>query len=106
MFALGFCVGVVFWAAILWALDIFNAMLQEILDKNVAFKKESLRLLKQSEDEAQAPLKDKLNAVLAKIGQERGFAFILNIDGNAAPWINTSMGVNITDAVIEALNAQ
>ena len=80
--------------------------LQEILDKNVAFKKESLRLLKQSEDEAQAPLKDKLNAVLAKIGQERGFAFILNIDGNAAPWINTSMGVNITDAVIEALNAQ
>ena len=78
--------------------------LQEMLDKNIAFKKESLRLLSQSEEEAKAPLKEKLSAVLAKIGEEKGFAFILNTDGNVAPWINMSMGEDINEAVVLLLN--
>ena len=59
--------------------------LQEMLDKNIAFKKESKKLLDKAEAEAKAPLQQKLAEVLAQIGQERGYAFILNTDGNVAP---------------------
>ena len=77
--------------------------LQEMLDKNIAFKKESQRLLCKAECDAKAPLKEKLNAVLAKVGQERGLAFILNTDVNAAPWLNTDMGEDVTEVVKAAL---
>lgn len=77
--------------------------LQEMLDKNIAFKKESQRLLCKAECEAKAPLKERLTAVLAKIGQERGYAFILNTDGNVAPWLNATMAEDITETVKELL---
>jgi outer membrane protein len=77
--------------------------LQEMLDKNIAFKKESSRLLAEAEDQAAAPLKTRLAETLAKIGQERGFAFILNTDVNAVPWLNVTMGEDITEAVKELL---
>ncbi len=77
--------------------------LQEMLDKNIAFKKESQRLLKEAETEAKAPLKARLTEALAKIGQERGYAFILNIDCKCAPWLNPAMGEDITEAVKAAV---
>ncbi len=77
--------------------------LQEMLDKNIAFKKESQRLLCKAECEANAPLKNRLAEVLAKIGEERGYVFILNTDGNVAPWLNTAMGEDITEIVKELL---
>ena len=77
--------------------------LQEMLDKNIAFKKESQRLLCKADCEAKAPLKERLAAVLAKIGTERGYAFILNTDGNVAPWLNAAMGEDITEVVKELL---
>ena len=73
--------------------------LQEILDKNIAFKKESEKLLSRAQYDAIAPLKQKLDEILRKIGEERGFAFILNTDNNNAPWLNPAMGVDITEAV-------
>ena len=77
--------------------------LQEMLDKNIAFKKESQQLLRKAQTEAEAPLKQKLGQALAKIGKERGYAFIVNTDGNAMPWLNTEQGENITEAVKEIL---
>ncbi len=77
--------------------------LQEMLTKNIAFKKESQQLLSKAEAEAKAPLQQKLADALAKIGQERGFAFILNTDVNAVPWLNVACGENITEAVKELL---
>jgi outer membrane protein len=44
-------------------------------------------------------LKQKLDEILRKIGEERGFAFILNTDNNNAPWLNPAMGEDITEAV-------
>ena len=77
--------------------------LQEMLDKNIAFKKESQRLLKEAETEAKAPLKARLTEALAKIGQERGYAFIINTDCKCAPWLNPAMGEDITEAVKAAV---
>jgi outer membrane protein len=77
--------------------------LQEMLDKNIAFKKESQRLLCKAECEAKAPLKERLAAVLKQVGEARGYAFILNTDGNVAPWLNAAMGEDITETVKDLL---
>ena len=55
--------------------------LQEMLDKNIAFKKESQRLLSQAEEEAMAPIRVRLAEVLDAIGRERGYAFIVPCHG-------------------------
>jgi outer membrane protein len=77
--------------------------LQELFHKNVAFKAEAAKLLKQAEAEAYAPLREKLNQVLAKIGAEHGYAFILNTDGDACPYIDPEMGEDVSQMVKEAL---
>ena len=75
-----------------------------MLDKNIAFKKESQRLLAEADCEALAPLKQKLDGVLARIGAERGYVIILNTDVKAAPWFNPALGEDITEAVKAALS--
>lgn len=80
-----------------------QAELRELMEKNIAFKAEANRLLKQAEDEAFAPLKAKVNEEARKIGKEKGFAFILNTDNNAAPYLNAEMGEDITAALEEKL---
>ena len=77
--------------------------LQEMLDKNVAFKKESLRLLQQAEEDAMAPIKARLAEVLDSIGRERGYSFIVNTDEKATLWLNPAMGEDITAIVKEQL---
>ena len=77
--------------------------LQEMLDKSVAFKKESQRLLKQAEEDAMAPVMVRLAETLDTIGKARGYAFIVNIDEKVALWLNHSQGEDITTTVIEQL---
>ncbi len=77
--------------------------LQEMLDKSVAFKKESQRLLKQAEEDAMAPVMVRLAETLDTIGKARGYAFIVNIDEKVALWLNPSLGEDITATVIEQL---
>ena len=80
--------------------------LQEMLTKNISFKKEAERLLKQAEADMYAPLKKKLDDVLSKIGMERGYAFILNTDGDALPFVNQVYGEDITVLVLDAVSEQ
>ena len=77
--------------------------LKELLERNVNFKAESRQALAESEAKAMAPLKAKLAEVLEKIGLEQGYAFILNTDANAVPFINPALGEDITQKVIHAL---
>ena len=77
--------------------------LQEMLDKSVAFKKESQRLLKQAEEDAMAPVMVRLAETLDALGKERGYAFIVNIDEKVALWLNPSLGEDITATVIAQL---
>ena len=80
-----------------------QAELREMMEKNIAFKAEAARLLKKAEEEAYAPLKAKMNAALQQIGKENGFAFILNTDNNATPYLSAEMGVDITEALKEKI---
>ena len=77
--------------------------LQEQLTKNIAFKKESQRLLANAERETMAPLKERLSGVLAKVATENGLAFVLNTDQDAAPYINPAFGIDLTETVMAAL---
>ena len=81
-----------------------QAELQEMMQKNINFKNESQRLLKQAEADAFAPVKNKLYNALTKVGQAQGYAFILNTDGAACPYVNPEMGEDATELIKEALN--
>ena len=80
-----------------------QAELQELLKKNAAFKREAARLLSQAEADMYAPLRSKLDGALKKIGSERGYAFILNTDGNALPYVSSLYGEDITTLVLDEI---
>ncbi len=80
-----------------------QAELRELMTKNMAFKAEAERLLKQAEEEAYAPLKKQINEVLRKIGKSKGFAFIMNVDNNTLPYVDAAMGEDITELIKENL---
>ena len=77
--------------------------LQEMLDRNIAFKRQSQQLLEQAEAEQRQALLQLIGAAVKAIGMDRGYAFILNTDANATPWLNPAMGEDITDDVKEFL---
>lgn len=77
--------------------------LQELMTRNIAFKAEAQRLLAQATDDAYRPLRTKLQDAVTRIGEEEGYAFVLNTDGNTLPYINPTMGTDITKKIKEAL---
>ena len=80
-----------------------QAELQDLIKRNVAFKEESQRLLKQAEQESNAMLRTKLNTILTQLGVEHGLAFVLNTDNDAAPYVNKLLGEDLLPFVKEAL---
>ena len=77
--------------------------LQELMEKNIAFKEEGRQELAAAEEEMTAPIKTSLSETIAKIAKERGLAFVLNTDSNACPFIDPTMGENINTLVQDAL---
>ena len=78
--------------------------LQEMLDKNIAFKKEGLQMLNDTEKTQKDVILMMIDMAVKTIGMQRGYAFILNTDANATPWLNPALGEDITAAVKEMLN--
>ena len=77
--------------------------LQELMEKNIAFKEEGRQELAAAEEEMTAPIKTSLSETIAKIAKERGLAFVLNTDSNACPFIDPTMGEDINTLVQDAL---
>lgn len=77
--------------------------LAELMAKNTAFRDDSRKLLADAERTAYAPLYKKLDAVLKVIGEKEGFAFIINTDNNACPYINSVQGKDINQLVKDCL---
>jgi len=80
-----------------------QAELQEMMEKNIAFKQEARRLIRQAEEEAMAPLKEQLSSVLNALGKEKSYAFIINTDNNTLPFVNDLMGEDISVPLKERL---
>jgi outer membrane protein len=77
--------------------------LKELLERNLAFKNEIREQLRTEETKQMAPLKQYLDSVLAQIGFERGYAFILNTDANAVSFIHLALGVDINELVRQTI---
>lgn len=77
--------------------------LQDMMQKNILFKQESLRLLEQAEKNAFAPLKSKIATVVKNLGIQRDYPFILNTDNDAVPYINLKYGENMNALILNAI---
>ena len=77
--------------------------LQEMLDRNIDFKKQSLKMLNDVEANLMNTIKTTINTAVSIVAQERGFAFVLNTDKEAVPFINPAQGEDITEAVKKLL---
>lgn len=76
-----------------------QAELQEVMERGIAFRKEAQELLDKAEKDLMNEVYNQLNAAITAVGVEQGYAFILNTDGNASPYINPLMGDDVTDMV-------
>lgn len=77
--------------------------LQELMNKNIAFREESKRLLAEAEKAIKAPLRNKLTEALNQLGAEMNLVVILNTDSDACPYINPSKSVNLTQRLNQML---
>ena len=78
--------------------------LQEMLQKNVAFKQQSVQEMKDTEAQLMAPIRIHLNEAIATIAREQGLALVINTDANACPFIEPAMGVDVNELVVKKLN--
>lgn len=77
--------------------------LQQLMEQGLEFKEEARRLLAKAETELMQPVHKQLKEVIAKLAKERGYAFVLNTDNNAAPFVDGELGDDITADVMEAV---
>lgn len=77
--------------------------LQQLMESNIKFRDEAKRLIQQAEDEAMEPVRKRLDGVLAKTARDNGFIFVLNTDADACPYIDPSVGEDITPLLKQAL---
>ena len=77
--------------------------LQELMEKNIAFKEESRQQLASAEEKMTAPIKARLAEAITKIAQERGLALVVNTDSDACPFIDPTIGEDINTLVQNAL---
>jgi outer membrane protein len=77
--------------------------LQEMMQRNIDFKKQGLIDIQNAEREAMQPLRERLNAAIAKVAAEQRLALVLNTDSNACPFIDPALGVDVAEAVMGVL---
>lgn len=73
--------------------------LQVGMEQGIAFRKDAQRLLSKAEDELMAPMVAKLDSILAIIGRENGFIFIVNTDNKDFPFIHDHAGKDLNEIV-------
>ena len=81
-----------------------QAELQDMMDKNMAFKAEAKRLLAQAEHDALAPLRGQMQAAVELVAQKMQLAFVLDTASGACPYVNPAMSVDITATVMDIMN--
>lgn len=74
--------------------------LQLLMEQSTKFKKEAEALLANAEKELMEPVRKALNNAIYLVGKKNGYAYVLNTDANAYPYIDGSVGEDCTDAVL------
>ncbi len=76
-----------------------QAELQSLMENGISFRMQSQKTLEQAEKDLMAEVKKRLNNIILEVGVEYGYAFVLNTDDDACPFINPVIGVDVTDLV-------
>ena len=78
--------------------------LQQLMEQSMQFKKEAQELLTKAEAELMEPVDARLKEAIAIVGKSRNYAYVLNTDANAYPYISEGgEAENCTDAVLNQL---
>ena len=78
--------------------------LQQLMEQSMQFKKEAQELLTKAEGELMAPIHARLKEAIHAVGNSRNYAYVLNTDANAYPFISGGgEAENCTDAVLTKL---
>ena len=73
--------------------------LQSLMDNGVQFRLQAQKLIAQAEKDLLGEVEKRLNRAILEVGVEYGYAFILNVEEHACPYINPVMGVDVSDLV-------
>lgn len=79
--------------------------LQLLMDQSIQFKNEAKELLIKAENDLMQPIKERLAAAVQSVGYENKFAYILNTDSNAYPYVSDE-AVDCTNAILEKLGVK
>lgn len=75
--------------------------LQLLMEQSMQFKKEAQEKLTNAEAELMAPIHNSVKEAIKAVGKERGYAYVLNTDANAYPYISDGgEAEDCTDAVL------
>lgn len=80
-----------------------QAELQSLMDNGVAFRVQVQELIAQAEKDMIGAVEKELNRAILEVGVEYGYGYILNVDGNACPYINPLVGIDVTELVRQKL---
>ena len=83
-----------------------QAELQTLMEAGIKFRKEAQELLSKAETECMANVKARLNDAIQAVGLEGGYAFVLNTSKDACPFVNPSVGDEVTKLVLKHLGIQ
>ena len=78
--------------------------LQQLMQRNIEFRENSLKELQQAREEAYAPLRRQLNEVIAIVAKRLKLAVVVNTDANACPFIDPDVAVDIRQEVEKELS--
>jgi outer membrane protein len=78
--------------------------LVELMERGIQFRDDMKELLKNAESGLMEGVTQKLNSAIQKVGIEKGYSYIINIDHNACPFIHPELGEDATEAVKAELN--
>lgn len=73
--------------------------LQELLERNVAFKNQSRDELRQAEEQALAPLRRQLADIIAAVARQHQLAVVLNTDTQACLYLDPDLSIDLQDEV-------
>ena len=74
----------------------FNSKYEEFLEVQSTLVP---TILRKRQTELQDPVRRRLAAAVAAVGKDQGYAFILNTDNDACPYINPEMGEDATELI-------
>lgn len=78
--------------------------LQQLMEQSMQFKKEAQELLAKAEAELMSPVRSRLNNAITAVGKRHNYAYVLNTDANAYPYISgEGEAEDCTDAVLVEL---